>query len=86
MFSCKGCKAHEKHIDSLEREIARLHELLRPINIPSHQNREINAVLNGEQEQLDDWSKPMTPEERERQLQILSEREAILSGTYADNP
>lgn len=81
MFKCKACEAHKLHIESLEREITRLHDVLAPKHSNPYTSLEANAILNGTTEQIE-VEEELSPAERDRQYAIIAEREALLSGTY----
>lgn len=81
---CKGCKAKDAHIQSLEAQISFLKSLNTPDNDPNKipiANIEANAILSGDTE-IKELKDLRTAEEISVEEAIISERDRVLSGTY----
>lgn len=82
MFKCKACLARDAHIESLQKQVALLAQLVVPANDSSSTpliNIEADAILSGHQHTI-----PATDEEvpRDEVDAVLAERDRILSGAY----
>jgi hypothetical protein len=80
LFGCRGCDAHQAHINSLLSEIESLRKLVYPSstsNDATVDNIEANAVLNGHQDII-----TIASDKEQEFIETQYEADRILSGNY----